>query len=92
MNQDKQQAISFLKRLDAEVEQLLNDSEGIIFLAERLYRRFEQWVEQNPDVSRSEGFKNLEKDIRTLFQTCQFVAKDCIDARHSIVDCSTELN
>jgi len=92
MNQNKQKAINFLKELDFEVGQVLNDSESIMFLAERLYKTFDEWIEQNPDISRSESFKGLEKDIRALYQTCKFLTKDCLDIRHSISDCSVELN
>jgi hypothetical protein len=92
MNQNKQKAITFLKELDSEVEQFFNDSETIIFLAERLYKMLNEWIEQNPDISRSEGFKGLEKDIRALYQTCNFLVKDCLDIRHSISDCGVELN
>jgi hypothetical protein len=92
MNQNKQKAITFLKDLDSEVEQLFNGSEAIIFLAECLYKMFDEWIEQNPDISRSEAFKGLEKDIRALYQTCNFLVKDCLDIRHSISDCSIELN
>lgn len=92
MNQNKQQAISFLKELDKQVEAILNDSESIILLVKRIYDCFDEWLEQNPDISRTEGFRNLEKDVRTLFQTCRFITKDCVDIRHSINDCSVELN
>ena len=92
MSQNKQKAINFLKELDFEVGQILNDSESIMFLAERLYKTFDEWMEQNPDVSRSEGFKGLRKDIRALYQTCNFLVKDCVDIRHSLSDCSVELS
>lgn len=92
MNQNKQKAITFLKELDFEVGQVLNDSESLLFLAERLYKTFDEWIEQNPDISRSEGFKGLEKDIKALYQTCKFLIKDCVDIRHSISDCGVELN
>ena len=92
MNQNKQKAITFLKELDFEVGQVLNDSESIMFLTERLYKTFDEWIEQNPDISRSEAFKGLEKDIRALYQTCNFLVKDCLDIRHSISDCGVELN
>lgn len=92
MNPNKQKAITFLKELDFEVGQILNDSESIMFLAERLYKTFDEWIEENPDISRSEGFKGLEKDIKALYQTCNFLTKDCLDIRHSISDCGVELN
>ena len=92
MSNDKTTAIGFLKELDFEIEKILNDSESIIFLTEQLYKRYNDWLEDNPDISRSEGFKNLGKDIRTLYQTCKFINTDCYDIRHSITDCQTDLN
>ena len=92
MNQSELQAIPFLKQLRTEVEKILGDSEHIAFLAKQLYKRYNEWVEINPDISRSESFKNLEKDIVSLSHTCAFVAQDCEDVRQAIVDCDTELN
>lgn len=71
MNQEhKRKAITFLKELDLEMGQFFNDSEPMLFLAERLYKNFDAWIEENPDISRSEGFKGLRKDIKSLYQTC----------------------
>lgn len=92
MNQHEVQTAHFLKELNAEVEKILSDTEHVAFLAKQLYKRYDEWVEANPDISRSESFKNLEKDIKLLYQTCTFVAQDCVDVRQSIVDCNTELN
>ena len=92
MNQPELQAVYFLKELGTEVEKILTDAEHIAFLAKQLYKRYNEWVEINPDISRSESFKNLEKDIISLSHTCAFVAQDCEDVRQSIVDCDTELN
>ena len=92
MNQPELQAVNFLKELRTEVEKILGDSEHIAFLAKQLYKRYKEWVETNLDISRSESFKNLEKDIMSLSHTCAFVAQDCEDVRQSIVDCDTELN
>jgi hypothetical protein len=92
MSQNKAPVTTFLKELNAEVEKILSDSEHIVFLAEQLYKRYDQWIEENPDISRSESFKNLEKDIRALYQTSTFMSQDCVDVRHSIAQCLVELN
>jgi len=92
MNQSEIQDVHFLKELRTEVEKILNDAEHIAFLAKQLYKRYNEWIETNPDISRSESFKNLAKDIVSLSHTCAFVAQDCEDVRQSIVDCDTELN
>lgn len=90
--QTKQMAISFLKELDMDIANILNQSEHIVTLTEHLFEKYNDWLDANPDISRSEGFKNLEKDIRTLYQTCKFLGNDCLDVRHSISDCGVELN
>jgi hypothetical protein len=59
---------------------------------ERLHKDYAQFVEDNPDISHLEAFKNLEKDLRSLCQACRFVPKDCQDVRHSIAECGIALN
>ena len=88
----KQMAISFLKELDGDIVDILNEVEPVVVLVEQLYRKYNDWLESNLDISRSEGFKALEKDIKSLQQTCKFLNNDCLDVRHSISDCSVECN
>ena len=90
--QTKHLAIGFLKELDMAVADILNESQHILSLVEQLYRTYNDWVDANIDISRSEGFKNLEKDIKSLVQTCKFLENDSLDVRHSISDCSVEHN
>jgi len=82
--------INLLKELDFEVGQILEDAESLMFMVERLYKTFDVWIEENPDVSRSAAFKGLSKDIVALYKTSSFLTKDCLDIRHSISDCGVE--
>ena len=92
MGKNESDTISFLKEVDKEVETIFSHAKSIAFIAEGLYESFEEWLEQNFDVSHLESFKSLEKDIRGLFQSCRFLPNDCLDVRHSINDCGVELN
>jgi len=75
-----------------EMESILKQAESVSEAVERLHRDYVQFIEDNPDISHLEAFKNLEKDIRSLCQTCRFVPKDCQDVRHSIAECGVVLN
>ena len=75
-----------------EMESILKQAESVSEAVERLHRDYVQFIEDNPDISHLEAFKNLEKDIRSLCQTCRFVPKDCQDVRHSIEECGIALN
>ena len=92
MNNNKPGAVQFLKELEAEALNILEDSENIALLTERRYKKYNDFLEMNEDIARSEAFRVLEKDIRTLYQTCKFISSDCADVRHSITDCGVGLN
>lgn len=75
-----------------EMENILKQAQSVTEAVERLHRDYVQFIEDNPDISHLEAFKNLEKDLRGLCQTCKFVPKDCMDVRHSIAECGIALN
>ena len=85
-------ALSFLKDVGVEMEGILKQAQSVSEAVERLHRDYVQFIEDNPDISHLEAFKNLEKDLRSLCQTCRFVPKDCQDVRHSIAECGVVLN
>ena len=85
-------ALSFLKDMGLQIENILKQAQSVTEAVERLHRDYVQFIEDNPDVSHLEAFKNLEKDLRNLCQTCRFVPKDCQDVRHSIAECGIALN
>ena len=75
-----------------EIEKILEQVESVKTGVERLYKDYTRFIEDNPDISHLEAFKNLEKDLRSLCQACKFVPKDCQDVKLSIGECSVELN
>ena len=85
-------ALSFLKDVGVEMENVLKQAQSVSEAVERLHRDYVQFIEDNPDISHLEAFKNLERDLRSLCQTCRFVPKDCQDVRHSIAECGVVLN
>ena len=85
-------ALAFLKDMGLEMENILKRAEGVSAAVERLHRDYVQFIEDNPDISHLEAFKNLEKDLRSLCQTCRFVPKDCMDVRYAIAECGIALN
>jgi len=84
--------LSFLKDVGLEMESILKQAESVSEAVERLHRDYVQFIEDNPDISHLEAFKNLEKDIRSLCQTCKFIPKDCQDVRYSITECGVAIN
>ncbi len=85
-------AIAFLKEMNLEAQQILNEAEHLSLLVEQLHKKYSEFIEKNPDLTRSEAFKILEKDLKNLQQTCRFVSNDCKDICHGISDCGVELN
>ena len=85
-------ALAFLKDMGLEMENILKQAQSVTEAVERLHRDYVQFIEDNPDISHLEAFKNLERDLRSLCQTCKFVPKDCQDVRHSIAECGISLN
>jgi len=85
-------ALAFLKEMGLEMENILKQAESVTEAVERLQRDYIQFIEDNPDISHLEAFKNLEKDLRGLCQACKFIPKDCQDVRHSIAECGIALN
>ena len=75
-----------------EMENILKQAQSVTEAVERLHRDYIHFIEDNPDISHLEAFKNLERDLRSLCQTCRFVPKDCQDVRHSIAECGIALN
>ena len=75
-----------------KIENILKQAQSVTEAVERLHRDYVQFIEDNPDISHLEAFKNLERDLRSLCQTCRFVPKDCQDVRHSIAECGIALN
>ena len=84
--------LAFLKDMGLEIEKVLQQVEDVVTAVENLHKNYAQFVDDNPDISHLEAFKNLEKDLRSLCQTCKFIPKDCQDVKHSIAECSVELN
>jgi archaellum component FlaC len=85
-------ALAFLKDMGLEMENILKQAQSVTEAVERLHRDYIHFIEDNPDISHLEAFKNLERDLRSLCQTCRFVPKDCQDVRHSIAECGIALN
>ena len=85
-------ALAFLKDMGLEMENILKQAQNVSEAVERVHRDYIQFIEDNPDISHLEAFKNLERDLRSLCQTCRFVPKDCQDVRHSIAECGIALN
>lgn len=75
-----------------EIEKILEQVESVKTAVERLHKDCAQFVENNPDISHLEAFKNLEKDLRSFCQSCKFVPKDCQDVRYSIAECGADIN
>ena len=84
--------LAYLKDMGLEIEKILEQVESVKTGVERLYKDYTRFIEDNPDISHLEAFKNLEKDLRSFYQACKFVPKDCQDVKHSIAECSVELN
>lgn len=75
-----------------EIEKILEQVESVKTAVESLYKDYAQFIEDNPDISHLEAFKNLEKDLRSLCQSCRFIPKDCQDVRCSITECGVAIN
>ena len=84
--------LAFLKDMGLEIEKILQKVEGVVTAVENLHRDYVQFLEENTDISHLESFKTLEKDLRSLCQTCKFIPKDCQDVKHSIAECGIDLN
>ena len=84
--------LAYLKDMGLEIEKILEQVESVKTAVERLHKDYAQFIEDNPDISHLEAFKNLEKDLRSLCQACKFVPKDCQDVRHSIAECGVAIN
>ena len=74
------------------MENVLKQAQSVSEAVERLHRDYVRFIEDNPDISHLEAFKNLEKDLRSLCQTCKFIPKDCQDVRYSITECGVAIN
>ena len=92
MSYTEKYAIAFLKEMLLKIDGILKEAQDISVALERLYKEYVQFIEENQDISHLEAFKNLEKDLRNLYQTCKFIPNDCMDVKHSIAECSVELN
>ena len=85
-------AIAFLKEMSLDTKQLLTEAEQLSSSIEQLYNKYCDFSETNPRIAATEAFKSLEKDLKSLLQTCRFIRNDCQDVRHSIADCGVEIN
>ena len=84
--------LAYLKDMGLEIEKILEQAESVKTAVERLHKGYSRFIENNPDISYLEAFNNLEKDLRSLCQSCKFVPKDCQDVRHSIAECGADIN
>jgi len=84
--------LAFLKDMGLEIEKILDQVESVVTAVENLHKDYVRFIEDNTDISHLESFKNLEKDLRSLCQTCKFIPKDCMDVKHSIAECGINLN
>lgn len=84
--------VQFLQGLSIGMGNIQGEVGSIISLVENLCQQYDEWAKQNPDVSRSEVFKALARDLQILYQTCKFISHDCVDVQHSISECDKALN
>ena len=84
--------LAYLKDMSLEIEKILEQVESVKTAVERLHKDYAQFIEDNPDISHLEAFKNLEKDLKSLFHACKFVPKDCQEVKYSITECGVAIN
>ena len=85
-------ALTFLKEMYKDLDVISIRLENVLSPIEQLYKKYEEFIEANPEFMCSQAFKDLEKDLKEIQQTCKLIHSKCIEAQCDITDCGIGIN
>lgn len=85
-------ALTFLKEIYKDLGGIVICFEDMRLSIEQLYKKYQEFIEANPEFMRLEAFKKLEADLQEIYKTCRFVSNKCTETQYDITDCGAEIN
>ena len=85
-------ALTFLKEMYKDLDIISIRLKNVLSPIAQLYKKYEEFIEANPEFMCSQAFKDLEKDLKELQQICKLICNKCIEAQYDITDCGVEIN